>query len=101
MYHLLVTREAVQHDVLGPLLRQGAQGVGPRLPDVYDERLATLPRQRDVGAENSLLILLWRKPPVIVETCLSDPDHQRVGQEFLDHRTRPPVELGRRVGVDA
>src|SRR5207237_558916 len=56
-YHLLVAREAVQHDALGSFLGQDPEGVVPCVSYMDNERLARLARQRDVGAESTLLVV--------------------------------------------
>jgi hypothetical protein len=90
----------MQHDPLGSLLREDPEGVVPRVPDVDDERFTGLAGQGDVGPERSLLILWWRKPPVIVETRFAHAHDQRVGQQLLDHGPGRPVELRGGVRVD-
>ena len=91
----------MEHAAQPGIVAHDLQAVAVRLAVVDDDGLSELPRQRDLLAEEQLLLLLVLGVPVVVEADLPDGDALRVLGERGDLRE----DLGRAVlqllGVDA
>ena len=84
-----VAAETVDHDPLRRSFIQYSKDVGPRVADVYHERLAGVVRQCDLRPERPILVLLGRAHPEVVEPALPHPDRSG-GRAGAPRSVRPP-----------